>query len=361
MKLTVDVQKQFRDGPLIQAALELDLDRFGITVLFGPSGCGKTTLLRMISGLERPDAGAIGLDGEPWSQGRTQVPAERRRVGYVFQEGALFPHLSVEDNVAFGLDRNAARSSRVETLVRRVGLAGLEHRRPGELSGGQRQRVALARALAPQPRLLLLDEPFASLDRPAAEELRHELRAILKAEGIPAVLVTHDRSDALSLGDRLLRMEEGRIVQAGSPEEVLTGFAGDLEESGSEAVVFARVVGRREGLLCLEVGTALLFAPDPGGEFRQARLCIRSEGVALERLEGQPASTRNHLSAKIVDLDARGALVRVRLDCGFPLESLVTAWACRDLGLKVGDGVTALVKATAIRVVPLEVDSWDQP
>ncbi len=357
MNLTVDVQRQFRKGPLIEAALELELKRFSITVLFGPSGCGKTTLLRMLSGLERPDAGFIRLDGVPWFQGRHDVPAQERRVGFVFQEGALFPHLSVAANVAFGLDPGPARAERVATLIRRVGLAGLEHRRPSELSGGQRQRVALARALAPRPRLLLLDEPFASLDRPAAEQLRQELRSILKAEGIPAVLVTHDRDDALSLGDRMLRMDAGRILQDGRPEEVLTGFAANLEEAGSESVALARRVGRKEGLLCLEVGGALLYAPDPGGEFRQARICIRSEGVALERREGGPASTRNHLPGRIVDLEIRGALARVRLDCGFPLEALVTTWACHDLKLTVGDQVTALVKATAIRVVPLDEDA----
>jgi len=357
MKLTVDVQRQFANGPLIQAALEVDLDHFGITVLFGPSGCGKTTLLRLISGLERPDGGQISLDGTAWFRGSRELPAHRRRVGYVFQEGALFPHLSVATNIAFGLGRDTAQSGRVAELIRRVGLAGLEHRRPGELSGGQKQRVALARALAPKPRLVLLDEPFASLDRPAAEQLRHELRAMLKADGIPALLVTHDRAEALSLGDRMLRMEAGRIVEEGRPEDVLTGLAAELDNSGTESVVRARVVGRREGLLCLEVGSVLLFAPDPGGDFSQARLCIRSEGVALERLDTQPMSARNHLSARIVELDVRGALTRVRLDCGFPLESLVTTWACRDLNLCVGDSITALVKATAIQVIPVDEDA----
>ena len=357
MKLTVDVQKQFANGPLIQAALEVDLEQFGITVLFGPSGCGKTTLLRLISGLERPDGGQINLDGMAWFNGSREVPAHRRRVGYVFQEGALFPHLSVAANIAFGLGRNAGHSGRVAELIRRVGLAGLEHRRPGELSGGQKQRVALARALAPKPRLVLLDEPFASLDRSAAEQLRHELRAMLKAEGIPALLVTHDRAEALSLGDRMLRMEAGRIVEEGRPEDVLTGLTTELDSAGTESVVRARVVGRREGLLCLEVGSTLLFAPDPGGDFSQARLCIRSEGVSLERAGGAPVSSRNHLSARIVALDIQGALARVRLDCGFPLESLVTAWACRDLSLGVGDSVTALVKATAIQVIPVDEDA----
>ena len=354
MKLTVDVQKKFVNGPSIQAVLDLDLAHFGITVLFGPSGCGKTTLLRLISGLERPDAGAICLDGLPWSRGSEQMPAHCRRVGYVFQEGALFPHLSVGANIAFGMGKNAADSGRVAELIRRVGLTGLEQRRPGELSGGQKQRVALARALAPKPKLVLLDEPFASLDRPAAEQLRHELRAMLRADGIPALLVTHDRHEALSLGDHMLRMEAGRIVQAGRPEDVLSGAATEQDELGSESVARARVVGRREGLLCLEVGSAQLFAPDPGGEFGQARLCIRSEGVTLERQAGGPVSSRNHLAAKIVALELRGALARVRLDCGFPLEALVTSWACRDLGLGVGDAVTALVKATAIQVVPLD-------
>jgi molybdate transport system ATP-binding protein len=354
MKLTVNVHKQFTGGPLVQAELSLDLDRFGITVLFGPSGCGKTTLLRLISGLEQPDGGRISLGGVPWFQESRQVPAHQRRVGYVFQEGALFPHLSVAGNIAFGLSRNADLSSRVTELIRRVGLAGLEHRHPGELSGGQKQRVALARALAPKPQLVLLDEPFASLDRLAAEGLRHELRTLLQADNIPALLVTHDRDEALSLGDRMLRMEAGRIVQQGRPEEVLSGLSPTQGELGAESVVLGRVVGRREGLLCLKVGSAQLFAPDPGGEVHHARLCIRSEGVTLECAGSTSGSSRNHLAAKIVALEIHGALARVHLDCGFPLESLITAWACKDLNLRAGDSVTALVKATAIRVLPVE-------
>ena len=142
MKLTVDVHRQFANGPLIQAALEVDLDRFGITVLFGPSGCGKTTLLRLIAGLERPDGGLIGLEGGDWFKGSERVPAHHRHVGYVFQEGALFPHLSVAANLGFGLGRGPVRAGRIAELVQRFGLAGLEHRRPGEPGRGHPESPA---------------------------------------------------------------------------------------------------------------------------------------------------------------------------------------------------------------------------
>lgn len=350
--LTVHVQKQFATGPCIEAQFTLDIGVFGITVLFGPSGCGKTTLLRMISGLERPSGGSLRLEEEVWAEKGRFLPPERRKVGHVFQDAALFPHLSVAANIAYGL-KGPEREARVRELIARVGLQGLEARKPAQLSGGQKQRVALARALAPRPRLLLLDEPFASLDRPAAEGLRHELRTLLRAEGIPAILVTHDRGDALSLGDRLLLMEEGRILQDARPEEVLTG-AQDLDHGGSETILRGSVVGRREDLLCLEVGSALLYAPDPGGTFTQARICIRSEGVTLERPGSALSSPRNHLLATVCDMEGRGPLTRIRLDCGFALESLLTTWACRDLDLQIGMPMLALIKATAIRVLPLE-------
>jgi molybdate transport system ATP-binding protein len=183
MGLSVDFVRQFPKGPRIEARFDMPLDGFGITVLFGPSGCGKTTILRAIAGLDRPDSGTIRAAGAPWSDpssGTFRAPWHRN-VGCVFQEAALFPHLSVADNIGFGLRAwpRTERTQRIADLVERVGLRGLHHRRPGELSGGQKQRVALARALAPKPRLLLLDEPFASLDRPAAEGLRHELRGVL--------------------------------------------------------------------------------------------------------------------------------------------------------------------------------------
>lgn len=228
MTLQADFSKRYPQGPSIRAAFEMDLRRFGVTVLFGPSGCGKTTVLRVLSGLERPDQGSIRMDGQIWfhTDGTRFIEAAERKVGYVFQESLLFPHLTVAANVGYGLRTWAtkARGKRVAELLEKVGVSELAKRRPSELSGGQKQRVALARALAPRPRLLLLDEPFASLDRPAAEQLRQELRALLQAENLPALLVTHHREDALALGDRMMRMDQGRIVQEGRPEDVLTGL-----------------------------------------------------------------------------------------------------------------------------------------
>ena len=201
-----------------QAAVDgvtLGLAAGEIGVLIGPSGCGKTTLLRAIAGLEPLASGNIRLGGEQVGSPTHQLPPERRRIGMVFQDYALFPHLDVGRNVAFGLqDRpKAERPARVREVLALVGLEGMESRYPHELSGGQQQRVALARALAPQPRLLLLDEPFSNLDVELRERLAHELRAILKAAGATALFVTHDQLEAFAIGDAIGVMYQGRLHQ----------------------------------------------------------------------------------------------------------------------------------------------------
>lgn len=360
MALNCDFSRAFPGGPRVEAAFDVDLDRFGVTVLFGASGCGKTTILRCLAGLDRPDSGRISADGTPWfdAPSRRWVPPQGRQVGYVFQESALFPHLDVWGNITFGLRGWAARErqERIREMVRIMGLEGLERRRPLELSGGERQRVALARALAPRPQMLLLDEPFASLDRPAAERLRRELRHVLQALGTPAMLVTHNRDEALSLGDRLLLMREGSIRQSGSPAEVFA--RPDSREAaellGFSTVLRTRVQGRREGLLRLQAGGAELLASDPGGEFQEAYACIRGEGVSLERHGSAVTTQRNHLAGRVAAIQPLGPLVRVRVDCGFPLEALITSWACEDLALALGDPIHALIKATAVVVIPIE-------
>ncbi|TBO34613.1 ABC transporter ATP-binding protein [Aquabacterium lacunae] len=225
--LSVDQLVMRWPGPAARPVLDgvsLSLMSGEIGVLLGPSGCGKTTLLRVVAGLERPSAGRVSIAGQCVSDpaARLQVPAEKRRIGMVFQDFALFPHLTVAGNVAFGL-RHLGRTQRHERVARMlalVGLDGLAARWPHQLSGGQQQRVALARALAPAPDLILLDEPFSSLDTSLRERLVHELRDILKATGTTALFVTHDQAEAFALGDKVGVMHQGQLHQWDAPRQL---------------------------------------------------------------------------------------------------------------------------------------------
>ncbi len=228
-----------------EAVREVDLEiaRGELFTVLGPSGCGKTTLLRLVAGFERPSAGEVRVGDRLVAGDGKWVPAERRRIGMVFQEYALFPHLTVERNVAFGLSRRERRregragaAPKARSALELVGLQHKAARLPHELSGGERQRVALARALAPEPELVLLDEPFSSLDATLRADLRREVELILREAEATAVIVTHDQEEALSLADRLAVMRAGRIVQTGAPEEVYArpvdrwaaGFLGEV-------------------------------------------------------------------------------------------------------------------------------------
>ncbi|MFT4909153.1 MAG: iron(III) transport system ATP-binding protein [Natronomonas sp.] len=219
--LELDGLEKSYDGTSIIHDLSVRVRDGELLTLLGPSGCGKTTTLRLIAGLERPDGGSVRLDGTAVS-GPEFVPAERRDVGVVFQEFALFPHLSARENIAFGIEEwsEAEREARVDELLELVGLADHGEKSPEELSGGQQQRVALARSLAPEPQLLLLDEPFSNLDVDLRVEMREEVREILKKAGVTAVSVTHDQEEAMSISDRVAVMSEGQIEQIGTPEEV---------------------------------------------------------------------------------------------------------------------------------------------
>ncbi|MDO8789122.1 MAG: ABC transporter ATP-binding protein, partial [Sulfuritalea sp.] len=199
--------------------LSFDLAQGEIACLLGSSGCGKTTMLRLIAGFEMPSAGSIRLNGVTIASEKTQVPAEARRIGMVFQDYALFPHLSIADNIGFGLGKESApaRRRRIDEMLELIGLAQHGERYPHELSGGQQQRVALARALAPQPHLLLLDEPFSNLDVELRERLSLEVRDILKRAGMAAILVTHDQNEAFAVSDMVGIMREGRIEQWDTP------------------------------------------------------------------------------------------------------------------------------------------------
>jgi iron(III) transport system ATP-binding protein len=212
------LHKSFGAHPVL-AGLNLEVPAGSLTAILGPSGSGKTTLLRLLAGFERPDRGSIGIAGKIVDGEGTHIRPEQRRIGYVPQEGGLFPHLTVQANVVFGLPR-AARRQGVGELLEMVGLSGLERRYPHQLSGGQQQRVALARALAIKPELLLLDEPFASLDAHMRASVREEVARILRQSATTALLVTHDQDEALSLADLVAVLRHGTIAQRGTPQDL---------------------------------------------------------------------------------------------------------------------------------------------
>lgn len=356
--ILIEFELQYPDGPRVRASAVLG--RAPITVLFGPSGSGKTTILRCLAGLERPQTGQIGIDGEMWlDTGKGLfVSPQRRRVGYVPQDQALFPHLTVAGNVGFGLSRlNAGeRHARIRELVDLLGLKGLEARRPSELSGGQRQRVAIARALAPHPRVLLLDEPLSSLDAPTRERLRRELRGLILRSGVPAIVVTHDRAEALELGDEIAVVIDGAIRQVG-PVSAVFGRPSDAAVAsavGVETVVPGSVMGGRESLSDVRAGDATLVAFNPAGFSGEVLVCIRAEDVVLSPGAPGQESARNRLAGVVESVEPDGSLIRVRVACGFSLAALVTKPAAAELELAPGRAVTALVKAPDVHLIPRE-------
>jgi iron(III) transport system ATP-binding protein len=217
-----NLTKSFDESGPVVNRVSFDVRENEIFALLGPSGCGKTTSLRLISGFEQADAGEVYLEGRLLESSTVHLPPQKRGVGFVFQDYALFPHLSVIDNVAFGLTDipKYKRLVYAEEVLCRTGMGDYKDRNPSELSGGQQQRVALARAIAPKPKLVLLDEPFSNLDAMLRESTRKEVRSILKKAGMSAILVTHDQEEALSFADRIAVMNRGQIEQIGTPEEV---------------------------------------------------------------------------------------------------------------------------------------------
>ncbi|MGI8627273.1 MAG: ABC transporter ATP-binding protein [Geodermatophilaceae bacterium] len=279
------VDKSF-GGTRVLRGLSLDVAAGLIAAVLGPSGCGKTTLLRVIAGFEIPDAGEIRIGGQTVASRTVRIPPERRTIGFVPQEGALFPHLSVHGNVAYGLGRSRERAARVREVLELVGLAHLGERMPHELSGGQQQRVAVARALAPRPALVLLDEPFSSLDAGLRGEVRDVVRAALRADGATAVLVTHDQEEALCTADLVAVMQHGRIVQAADPVTVYRAPR-DLDVAafvGDAVRVTATFSG---GFADTEVGRLPLREPRPPDGTGVA--LIRPEQFVVVDRNGGPA------------------------------------------------------------------------
>jgi molybdate transport system ATP-binding protein len=358
-RLDIDFEFEYRrGGASIACRWSHAFDNGLVTVLLGPSGSGKTTLLRCLAGLERPQRGSIRFGGDLWLDAArgVAVPPERRGVGVLFQDYALFPHLTVDQNVRFaaGVFPDASTHARVGELLDMFQLRGLERRRPNQLSGGQQQRFALARAVFRRPRLLLLDEPLSALDGPTREEVREQLVSLLRTLAIPAYVVTHDRLDALTLADRTVLLDAGRIMQEGQTAEVFnmpeTPAAARLV--GVDAVVVGRITEMHEGLATVAAAGQLVKVGAHGTVGTEVALCIRAEDVAVARHETHDTSAMNTWPAVVRSETADGPFVRVILDCGFRVAALVTRDAWRRLALHPGDAAWAIVKAASITALP---------
>ena len=334
--------------PLRAFALDLTLEVGAETVaLVGPSGAGKSTVLRAIAGLVRPARGRIEVDGSTWldTARRVDVPPERRSVGLVFQDYALFPHLSVRRNVAFGASDRGA----VDELLERFQISGLADARPGDLSGGERQRVALARALARRPRTLLLDEPLSALDTHTRAAVRGELHDLLGTLGLPVLLVTHDFEDAATLADRVGVLVDGRMRQVGTPAELVTAPVDPFVARFTGAnLVPGTVLGESNGLteVVLDTGGSMWSSDTLEG---RVALSVYPWEVSLSR--DVPAdSAVNHLRAPISRITTLGNRARVAVG---PLVAEVTTASVERLALREGEPVVASFKATAARLLPL--------
>ena len=298
------LSKRFGDVQALKDA-GLTVSDGALLALLGPSGCGKTTMLRLIAGFETPDAGEITLRGHLIASPTRSVPPEKRKVSMVFQDFALFPHLNVASNVAFGLPKGANKASRVAELLSLVRLDGYGKRMPHELSGGQQQRVALARALAPQPDLLLMDEPFSNLDPAVRAGVRREVRQLIKDVGITALIVTHDQEEALSLAGEVALMMDGQVLQVGTPADVYTHPASRAvgEFLGAANFLPGEV---KDGIVVTPLGAVPVTASFQGA----ADAMVRAEDLALTEAGGA--------AAEVLDVDYYGhdQMITARLDSG---------------------------------------------
>jgi molybdate transport system ATP-binding protein len=356
-RLQVDFEKRFPAGAIVRANFSQPSDGFRSTALFGPSGSGKTTILRCLAGLERPEKGSISNGDITWFDANRGIHLrpQDRGIGFLFQDYALFPHLTIERNISYGLRRLAGsdRKRRVSTLLEMLQLTGLEARYPHQISAGQQQRAALARAVAPRPKLLLLDEPLSALDAPTRQTLRIELRRVLAELDTPTILVTHDPLEAVALADAAVILSGGLVLQSGPVHEVFSRPADPAVARivGIETIEPGTVIDVKDGLARVQVGTAELLAVATDAVPGPVFVCIRGEEVTLERGSPDQSSARNRLPARITAIHPEGPMVRVMLDCGFHLTALVTRPAVLQLGLAEGDTITALLKAPGIHLV----------
>jgi molybdate transport system ATP-binding protein len=357
--LTANLRKSF---PSTEREFSLEVDFSvapGFTILFGPSGSGKTTLLDCVAGLTAPDAGRIAVDERVMFDANTQanVPVAQRGVGYVLQDLALFPHLSVEHNIAYGLAHltRAVRQQRVSTMLQEFRIGHLRRQRPAEISGGERQRVALARTLVTDPCVLLLDEPLAALDAATKAKILDDLRRWNQVHRIPILYVTHSRDEVVALGERVLVMEQGRIIAQGTPHEVLSA---PLQETVAQLAGFENIFDATVWLVHEDRGTMTCRLPgEKPGTFvlletplirasagSHLRVGIRAGDILLAIAKPVGLSARNVIAGRLVSLERRDMIASARVDCGVEMDVHLTLAARDALGLAAGLEVWLVIK-----------------
>jgi iron(III) transport system ATP-binding protein len=342
------VSKKFPAHPIAAVdRVSFSLEEGELLGLLGPSGCGKTTLLRIIAGFEQPSDGTVELAGRLVAGGGCWLPPEQRNTGMVFQDYALFPHLTIAENIAFGLERKGDRQrkeiqQRVGEVLQLVGLAGLEKRYPHELSGGQQQRVALARALAPKPALILLDEPLSNLDVQVRQRLRHEIRHILKATGISAIFVTHDQEEALAISDKIGVMRRGKLEQLGTPEAI---YSQPASRFVAEFVTQANFLPAQRQGKCwtTEIGNWEIPTPVTTEAPEKGELMLRQEDILLKPDE----------SAKIVVLDRQFLGREYRYCLATPSGNTLHARTGLNTQLPIGTRVRLSVNPQTAQIYPI--------
>jgi molybdate transport system ATP-binding protein len=360
--LTARIRKSF---PTPEREFSLDVEFSatpGFTILFGASGSGKTTLLDCVAGLATPDAGRIAVGERVWFDEKTDAGAgtnilvSKRRVGYVLQDLALFPHLTVEQNTEYGLAHlpGSARRQLAAAMLQEFRIDHLRQQRPAKISGGERQRVALARALVTDPCVLLLDEPLAALDAATKSKILDDLRRWNQAHGIPILYVTHSREEVIALGERVLVLEQGRIIAQGTPHEVLRA---PLQETVAQLAGFENIFDATVWLIHEDRGTITCRLPGPAGKFvlletpliradlgSRLRVGIRAGDILLAIAKPVGLSARNVIAGQVLRLDRRDMMISARVDCGVEMEVYLTLAARDALELAEGREVWLVIK-----------------
>jgi len=359
MTLAISVTKRLGPGFTLDVALSAPP---GITMLFGASGSGKTTLLRCIAGLSRPDQGRIAIGDRVLFDSSTgvDVAVPDRHVGYVFQQAALFPHMSLRENIGYGVNRLSAdeRQTRVSAIAESFRIASILDRQPAQVSGGERQRAALARALVTEPSLLLLDEPLSALDHAIQSRIMDDLRRANEARRIPMIYVTHSHREVYTLGERAVVIDNGRVIASGTPHEVLDrpdqSVVANL--AGFENVFSAAVIERRERagtMECRIEGTAAELEIPLNGSAVGApiRIAIRAGDILVGSEEPRGLSARNVLRGRLVELTAHGPTMVAVVDAGARFIVHLTPTGVEALNLEPGDHVWLIVKTYSCRIV----------